>query len=353
MAPACGHAGAFISDLHRVLPSSSLSPSPTRTHNRLEMDSAVPLAMSRRQLLAGTVAASCTVAARATESPADAEPFRFCLNTATVMGQKLTLVEQVEVAARAGYTGIEPWVRDLVAFAGNGGDAKDIGKRARDLGLSVESAIGFCEWAVDDDERRRKGLEQARRELDLIAKIGGKRMAAPPAGAADRTDLNLLKVAERYRALLEISASFGVVSQVEHWGHSRCLRRFGEALLVALESGHPRACVLTDVYHLYKGGSGYGWVRLVTPSALGVIHVNDYPDKPPVGDITDAARVYPGDGVAPLAAFFRDLHAAGYGGPLSLEVFNREYWRQDALQVARTGLDKLRNVVRKALAATK
>jgi sugar phosphate isomerase/epimerase len=308
--------------------------------------------MSRRQLLAGTIAAGCTVAAAATESNTD-KPFSYCLNTATVMGQKLTLVEQVEVAARAGYTGIELWIRDLVAYTSAGGDVKDIGKRARDLGLAIEGSIGFCEWAVDDDERRRKGLEQARREMDLVAQIGGKRMAAPPAGAADRTDLNLLKVAERYRALLDVAANFGVVAQVEHWGHSRCLRRFGEALLVVVESGHPRACVLTDVYHLYKAGSGYGWVRLVTPSALGVIHVNDYPEKPPVAEITDAARVYPGDGVAPLTTFFRDLHAAGYRGPLSLEVFNREYWRQDALQVAKTGLEKLRNVVRKALAANK
>jgi sugar phosphate isomerase/epimerase len=269
------------------------------------------------------------------------------------MGQKLTLVEQVEIAARAGYTGIEPWVRDLVAFAAGGGNLKDVGKRARDSGLAVESAIAFCEWAVDDDERRRKGLEQARREMDLVAQIGGKRMAAPPAGAADRADLDLFKVADRYRALLEIAANFGVVPQVEHWGHSRRLHRLGEAMLVVLESGHPKACVLTDVYHLYKSGSGYGWVHLVAPPALGVIHVNDYPDKPPRAEITDAARVYPGDGVAPLAAFFRDLHAAGYRGPLSLEVFNREYWRQDALQVARTGLDKLRNVVRQALSAGK
>jgi 2-keto-myo-inositol isomerase len=279
------------------------------------------------------------------------EPFSYCLNTATIMGQKLLLAEQIEVAARAGYSGIEPWVRDLVAYVDGGGNVKDAAKRIRDRGLSVESAIGFCEWAVDDDSRRRKGLEQARREMDLVAQIGGKRIAAPPAGATDRADLNLLAVTERYRALLDIGAIVGVIPQVELWGHSRAIHRVGEALLVAVESGHPKACVLTDVYHLYKGGSGYGWVRMVSPSALGAIHVNDYPAKPPRAEITDADRVYPGDGVAPLAAFFQDLHAIGFRGPLSVELFNREYWRQDALQTARSGLDKLRSVVREALAA--
>jgi sugar phosphate isomerase/epimerase len=314
------------------------------------MHSNRPDTYSRREWLAGTVAAGLTVAAGAAYSDTTMEPFRYCLNTATIMGQKLSLAEQVEVTARAGYTGIEPWVRDLAAYADGGGDLKDIAKRIRDLGLAVESAIGFCEWAVDNDARRHKALEQARHEMELVARIGGKRIAAPPAGATDRADLDLFKVAERYRALLDIGTNFGVVAQVEHWGFSRALRRVGEALLVAVESGHPQACVLTDVYHLYKGGSGYGWVRMVAPSALGVVHVNDHPAKPRP-DITDADRVWPGDGVAPLAAFFRDLHGSGFRGPLSVELFNKEYWRQDALQAARTGLDKLRAVVRQAIPA--
>ena len=65
--------------------------------------------------------------------------------------------------------------------------------------------------------------------------------------------------------------------------------------------------------------------------------------------ISDAARVYPGDGVAPLDQIFRDLNAIGYRGYLSLELFNREYWKQEAFQVAKTGLEKTRAAVRKAL----
>ena len=67
-------------------------------------------------------------------------------------------------------------------------------------------------------------------------------------------------------------------------------------------------------------------------------------------EITDAHRVFPGDGVAPLAVLFRTLRATGFRGMLSLEVFNREYWNQDALLVARTGLEKTREAVRAALA---
>jgi sugar phosphate isomerase/epimerase len=72
--------------------------------------------------------------------------------------------------------------------------------------------------------------------------------------------------------------------------------------------------------------------------------MNDYPADPPRASITDAHRVYPGDGVAPLKEMLRDLRHLGFGGYLSLELFNREYWKQDAMQVARTGLEKMRAV---------
>ena len=39
----------------------------------------------------------------------------------------------------------------------------------------------------------------------------------------------------------------------------------------------------------------------------------------------------------------------GFNGILSLELFNREYWTQDALTVARTGLEKMRAAVRSSL----
>ena len=118
--------------------------------------------------------------------------------------------------------------------------------------------------------------------------------------------------------------------------------------MVAVESDHPQACVLADIYHLYKGGSGPNGLRLLSRNSMHVIHVNDYPGLPRE-TITDADRVYPGDGIAPMTAIFRALREIGYDGYLSLELFNQDYWKQDALTVARTGLDKTRAVVRKAL----
>src|SRR5438445_46845 len=103
------------------------------------------------------------------------EPFLLGLNTSTLQGHKLTISEEVEIAAKAGYRGIEPWVRELDQHVKAGGSLKDLGKKIADLGLSVESAIGFFEWAVDDEARRRKAFEEAERSMALVSQIGGKR----------------------------------------------------------------------------------------------------------------------------------------------------------------------------------
>lgn len=312
--------------------------------------------ISRRALLVrtGAVAASAALAhpILAAEPPPatrpSAEPFRYCLNTGTIRGQRLTIVQEVEIAAKAGYQAIEPWISELETYAKSGGSLPDLRKRIEDAGLSMESAIGFSAWIVDDDEKRRQGLEQFKRDMELVHQAGGKRVAAPPVGATSQTDLNLFAAAERYRALVELGRNIGVIPQVELWGGSKAIRRLSEALFVAIESGQPEACVLADVFHMYKGGSEFSGLRFVHGAAMQVFHINDYPAQPPRAEITDAQRVYPGDGVAPLTQILRDLRDVGYRGVLSLELFNRDYWQQDALTVAKTGLEKIRAAVAKA-----
>lgn len=276
------------------------------------------------------------------------EPFGYCLNTSTIMGQKLSIVGVIEIAAEAGWGAIEPWVREIDDYAAKGGSPADLSKRIRDAGLEVPSAIGFFDWAVDDDARRKKGFEEARRNFEIVAKIGGKRLAAPPSGAINIRMADLRPIADRYRELIELGRGFGVVPQVELWGFSKTLSRLGEVAYVAIESGHPEACILPDVFHLYKGGSNPEGLRLLSGSAINVIHINDYPADPPRERIDDSYRVYPGEGSAPLTAMLRSLKSIGFHGWLSLELFNRGYWKLDAKEVAKTGLEKTRAAVKAA-----
>jgi 2-keto-myo-inositol isomerase len=296
--------------------------------------------------LAGAIPATAT-AANATRSKE--KPFGFSLNTSTIRGQALGIVREVEIAAQAGYDAIEPWMGTLDDYVKKGGSLKDLGKRIRDLGLTVESAIGFAQWIVDDDAARKSGLEQAKRDMETLVQIGGKRIAAPPVGATDKPGPDLATAAARYRALLELGDQIGIIPECEVWGFSKTLSKLGETVYVAVESRHPKACVLPDVYHLYRGGSDFQGLKLLSGTAVQVFHINDYPAEPARETIRDSHRVYPGDGVAPLKEVLRDLRLAGFHGFLSLELFNESYWKQDALTVAKTGLEKMKAVVAQSL----
>ena len=278
-------------------------------------------------------------------------PFRYCLNTSTIREQGLSLVEELELTARAGYDGIEPWIKEMDTHTEGGGSLADLGARARDLGLRIENAIGFFEWIVDDDALRAKGFEEARRNFAMCKEIGCPLLAAPPFGATDVVGLDLRAASERYAALVDVGREFGVVPIVEFWGMSKSVSLLGEAVKIAMDSGRREACVLADVFHMHKAGSPYEGLSLLGPATLGLLHVNDFPGGIDRDTITDADRVYPGDGVAPLGQILRDLRDIGYRGALSLELFNADYWSQPAQQVVETGLAKTKAAVAAALGA--
>lgn len=303
---------------------------------------------------AGLVAAPTFL--RADDPRPQKSTFGFCLNTSTIRdnGKPRPLADLIDVTKKAGYGAIEPWILELDEFRKKE-KLSDAKKRIDDAGLVVPDAIGFAEWIVDDPVRRKKGLEQAKRDMDLLQQIGGTRLAAPPVGATGGTSqrddpknsqnvLDLVAAADRYRALLELGKTMGITPIVELWGFSKNVSRLGQAVLIASESGAAGGGVLPDVYHLYKGGSDFNGLKMLAGQAIGIFHVNDYPQIDRT-KIVDADRVYPGDGIAPLKDVFTTLRQIGFNGFLSLELFNRDYWKQDPLVVARTGLEKLKSLV--------
>lgn len=305
--------------------------------------------LTRRDFLAGTTVAAAAATRQVDAAESSEPPFRYCLNTSTIRGQNVGIVAEVELAAKAGYDGIEPWIRELDAYVQQGGSLPDLRKRIADAGLKVESAIGFAAFLHEDDAERAKGLEEAKRSMDIVKAIGGTRLAAPPVGVTDKTGLDLLKLGDRYRALCELGQSMEVLPQLELWGFSKTLCRLGEVSFVGIEAAHPAACFLLDIYHIHKGGSDFSGLAFFPMDRMFVLHVNDYPAEPPRAEITDAHRVYPGDGVAPNREIYRMLRDRGFRGALSLELFNRDYWKQDAGLVVETGLRKMKETVAKAL----
>ena len=286
------------------------------------------------------------VSAAPAAKPAPKPDFIYCLNMSTIRGHKLGFIKELEVAAKAGFRSVEIWMDSLQAYVDGGGKLPDARRRLDDLGLKVENAIGFAQWIVDDEATRKQGIEQLKREMEMLAQLGCRRTAAPPIGATENAGLDLKQAAERYRTILELGEQTGVVPQLEMWGFSQNLSRLSEVLYVAAGSGHSSARLLLDVYHLYRGGSSIDSLPLVGKAGIEIFHVNDYPANKPSAIITDADRVFTGDGVAPLSRILQTIYNPERPVVISLEVFNPEYYAQDALKVAQTGLAKMKSAAR-------
>lgn len=302
--------------------------------------------MNRRNAITTLVAgagAGSLVSPEMNPEPPRQPLFRYCLNMSTIAGQKLGFRKELETAAKAGFQSVEIWVNSLQAYLKEGNTPAQAKRLIDDLGLTAENAIGFAPWIVNDDEKRRKGLEQMESEMNLLREVGCFRVASPPVGATEG-ELDLKAAAERYGALVEVGLKTGVKPQLELWGFSKNLCRLGDVLYVVSECGQPDARLLLDVYHLYKGGSGHATLPFVGKQLIEIFHMNDYPAQPPRETIVDADRVYTGDGIAPITQVLHDLKAPGKTIVLSLELFNKSYYAQDPLVVAQTGLRKMKAI---------
>lgn len=315
--------------------------------------------LSRREALCGTLAAFGTALVSpvvgdaqsprppARTRPAD-EPFGYCLNTSTIRGNKLDIVGVIAAASKAGFHALEPWMSEIDDYTSKGGTLKDLGQRIADAGLTVEGAIAFNGFLDDDEARRTASMEKLKIDMDKVAQIGGRRIAAPPGN--NKAAVSLDNAATYYRAALEMGEKMGVQPLLELWGTHPVLGPLSHGIYVAVAAGRADASLLLDVFHLYKSGTPFTALRQINGASLHVMHLNDYPQAADPATLNDGNRIYPGDGVAPLRQILRDLRDNGFRGYLSLELFNREYWTRSADDNLKTAMEKIRATVRSAMA---
>ena len=278
-------------------------------------------------------------------STAPKGPFRFCLNTSTIRGQNTGLLPAIEIAAQAGYDGMELWIDDIKDYLKQGNSIQSLASFISSKNIVVENLISFTGWMVDDEEKRKAALTNLEDEMKLMAALNCRRIAAPPAGVDKHKPIDFQKAGARYREILALGRKYKVMPQLEFWGSSGTLYNFSQALAIAAAANDSDARILPDIYHLFRGGSGFNGLNLVNGKVIEIIHINDYPASKPVDEQTDSDRVYPGDGAAPLKQVLRDLQTMGGTKVLSLELFNKTYWAQDAMLVAKTGLQKMKSLV--------
>ena len=99
--------------------------------------------------------------------------------------------------------------------------------------------------------------------------------------------------------------------------------------------------MVLDTFHFYAGGSSIGAIRDVAPEKIFILHMNDA-EKLPKSELQDAHRLFPGEGVIPLAEIVSGLEDIHYEGPVSLEMFRPAYWALPPEEVAKKGIAAIR-----------
>lgn len=279
-------------------------------------------------------------------------PMRISLNTSTLLHYKLAADVQIEMVAKAGFNGIELWMSDIKRYLDNGGIAEDLRDKLQAHNLILENIIGFSKWCSDDAEERKKALTQLREEMLITASLGGEYIAAPVQGisALDRNKYD--DYAERYNAILELGDETGVTPIIELWGMG-ALNKVADCAQIVIATGHPKATMLLDFYHVYRGGNNWNTIDILNGKRLPVIHMNDYPASPSYEELKDSDRVLPGEGICEFDVVIPKLYNAGFRGGFSVELFNKGYWESmDAKTLLKNSFEKTYDVVQKSLANT-
>jgi sugar phosphate isomerase/epimerase len=255
--------------------------------------------------------------------PATASPVhpRFSLNQYTT--RSWSLREAVDGCARAGVRSIGLW-RDKVAELGVAASAALL----RDAGLEVSSLCRGGFFAAPDAAGRRARMDDNRLAVEEAAALGTGvlTLVCGGLGGCRLADARAM-VADGIAELAPYAAEHGVRLAIEPMHPMYCADRsvivtLAQALDVAERLPEGRVGVTVDAYHLWWDPDLAAGVARAAGRILSV-QVCDWLDPPP--DLL-LGRGLPGEGVIDLRALLAMVDAAGYRGPIEVEVFNERLW---------------------------
>jgi 2-keto-myo-inositol isomerase len=258
---------------------------------------------------------------------------KIALNGATTM--HADLITDIFAARDAGYDCVEIWAAKLREFLKKSTTAH-LRRLIEDAGLeawSINSIEHITFRTPEDYERIKAECE----ELCAIAeKIDCPFVVVVPGKMPENATREEI-ISESIRVLDEladIAAKHDVALAFEFLGQQDCSVQTLELCNEIVELvNRPNVGLVLDTFHFYAGGSTFESIRKVEPGNICIFHINDAEDFPKE-QLTDAHRLYPGEGILPIREIKRELDGIDYDRVVSIEIFRPEYWEQDPLEVA-------------------
>lgn len=254
---------------------------------------------------------------------------------------------RVEVAAKAGFTGMGFWHADILEIR------KKYSFQAMKHILDANGIIHIeVEWLLDwfcTDARRAASDEVRVLLLDAAEVLRARHIKIGDLGN-DCADVP--QMTEAFAPLCRQAAERGthVLFEMLPAQFSRA-PSLDHVLAITRGSGARNGGIMLDNLHLLRSSIGPNEiVRKLTPSDLIGVEINDGSLAMPLKlqDSVVNRRLLPGDGEFDIAGFLQAVWSVGYDGPIGVEVLNEYIRKWDLETAAAEAFGKTQRLLRSA-----
>ena len=232
------------------------------------------------------------------------------------------LAEKLEAIAAAGFTGVEIFESDLLSFSGT---PKDVAGIVASLGLKIVTFQPFRDFEGMPEPQRSRTFARAERKFDLMGELGCNllmicsNVAPESLGGIDRAAADFHELGERARKR-GIRVGFEALA----WGCH--ISDYRDSWEVVRRADHPAIGLTLDSFHIFARKTDLKAIRSIPGDKIVLVQLADAPwlDMDTM-NWSRHFRCFPGQGDFPLIEFMDAVFATGYGGLLSLEIFNDQF----------------------------
>lgn len=246
-----------------------------------------------------------------------------------ILGQGLSLEEQVGLAARTGFQGVDTGVEALAALI----DARSLeGAKEYFASHNVQPACWglTVEWRGSAEDFQ-AGIAALPRWAEIARSLDCPRCCTwiIPSINDDPVAFRRLAV-ERLGECAKVLGDHGCRLGLEWVGPKTCrtgahdfVYRMDQLLDLEADMGQPNLGLLVDSFHWYTAGHTREELEALRLEQIVHVHLNDAPDRPRDEQI-DFERLLPCEGIIDLAGFLGALERVGYTDYLGVETFSKE-----------------------------
>ena len=245
-----------------------------------------------------------------------------------------TLQEKLEAIAAAGFSAVEIFENDLIAFPGSPAQVRRI---CADLGLAIVTCQPFRDFEGMPESRRQRVFDRAERKFDLLQELGSDLLFVC-SNTSPEAQAGIDCLADDFAELGERAGRRGLKVGYEALAWGRHIFDYRDAWEIVRRANRPEVGIVLDSFHILSRKLDVSAIGAIPRDRIAMVQMADAPLlQMDYLSWSRHWRCLPGQGDLDLAAFMRALASTGYDGVLSLEIFNDRFRAGSARSVALDG----------------